>query len=111
MLIQYLLVLVFLYGLARSIIKFRNKELTGGSLVFWILIWLLGIAIVLIPNATFSVARLFGVGRGADLVIYLSLAALFLVIFRLVVKTEKLERDLTKLSRHIALEKVEKKNL
>ena len=109
MLIQYLLVLIFLYGLSRSIIKFRSKELSKTNLAAWIILWLVGIVIVLIPDITFSIARVFGVGRGADLVIYLSLAVLFLVVFRLVAKTEKLERDVTKLSRNIALEKIIKK--
>jgi len=109
MLIQYLLVLIFLYGLFRSVARFRKKELSKTNLVVWIILWLLGILVVVIPNVTFYIARVFGVGRGADLVIYLSLAILFLVVFRLVTKTEKLERDITKLSRNIALEKITKK--
>ncbi len=109
MLIQYLLVLIFFYGLSRSIVKFNKKELSKTNLTVWIILWLVGIVVVLIPDITFSIARVFGVGRGADLVIYISLAILFLVVFRLVTKTEKLERDITKLSRNIALEKVIKK--
>ncbi len=108
MLIQYLLVLVFIYGLARSIVKFRNKELSKINLLVWIFLWLVGIVTVLVPDTTFSVAHFFGVGRGADLVIYLSLTFLFLVVFRLVSKTEKMERDITKLTRNIALDKVNK---
>ncbi|HLC70328.1 MAG TPA: DUF2304 family protein [Patescibacteria group bacterium] len=109
MLIQYLLVLIFLYGLVRSITRFRHKEFSKTNLVVWIILWLVGIVVVLIPDVTFSIARVFGVGRGADLVVYLSLAVLFLVVFRLVSKTEKMERDITKLTRKIALEKVTKK--
>ena len=57
------------------------------------------------PNLTARVAELLGVGRGADVIVYASLAALFFIVFRLMVKIEKLNREITKVVRNDALKK------
>ena len=58
---------------------------------------------VIQPDLTSSLAKLFGVGRGADVVVYLALVGLFFMVFRLMVKIEKLEREITKVVRNKAL--------
>lgn len=70
----------------------------------WVLFWLLAGVIVITPGSTFYFARLLGIGRGADLVVYLSLVAIFFIIFRLMVKIEQMNRNITKLVRKIALD-------
>ncbi len=58
---------------------------------------------VLWPGSTSLLASFLGIGRGTDLVIYISLAVIFFLIFRLNVKLEMVNRDLTKMVRHEAL--------
>jgi len=45
------------------------------------------------------------VEKGADLAIYISILFLFYLVFKLIVKFDKQERDMTKLVREIALKK------
>jgi hypothetical protein len=61
--------------------------------------------LVIFPKITTVVAGKLGVGRGVDLLFYLSHAFLLLLIIGLWRRTVTLTMDLTKLAREIALEK------
>jgi hypothetical protein len=74
------------------------------ALVAWLAVWLGGAAVVIFPDFSTRLAGRFGVGRGADLVMYVSIPALFYAVFRLLVRTERLNRDITQLTRALALE-------
>lgn len=75
------------------------------ALFFWILFWLLTIVVVLWPSSTEFAAEYLGIGRGADLVVYISLALMFYILLRLHIKLEMMNRDLTKIVRKDSLEK------
>jgi hypothetical protein len=49
------------------------------------------------------------VGRGVDLVIYISVLILFYLIFRTLVRLDKIEKDITKIVREVALKDQDKK--
>jgi hypothetical protein len=104
LLIQILLVIFFLFALAKVVGRFRSGELSAKGMVLWSLFWVGAAIVVLLPNSTAYVAQHVGVGRGADLVVYSALALLFFIIFRLMVKIELLNKDITKLTRKISLD-------
>ena len=104
--IQILLVIFFLFALVKVIGRFRAGDLGKVGLVWWSLFWIAAGVVVLLPNSTAYFAKLVGIGRGADLVVYVSLAGIFFIIFRLVIKVEMLNKDITKLTRKIALDDV-----
>ena len=70
--------------------------------------WVATIAVVLLPKTTDLLAARVGIGRGADLVVYVMLVVLLYVVFRLVMRLQSIERDITRLMRHRALEEFEK---
>ncbi|MBI2989691.1 MAG: DUF2304 domain-containing protein [Candidatus Magasanikbacteria bacterium] len=89
-----------------AVIKRRSEGLLSlRALIFWILFWFLAIVVVFWPNSTEFVAEYFGIGRGADLVVYVSLAFMFYILLRLHIKIESMNRDLTKIVRKESLEK------
>lgn len=104
MIIQILLIIFFLFALIKVIGRFRAGDLTKMGLVLWSLFWLIAAVVALLPNSTAYLAKLVGIGRGADLVVYVSLVGIFFIIFRLMVKIEMLNKDITKLTRKIALQ-------
>jgi hypothetical protein len=108
-LIQVLIVAFALFAVVRAIRQFRGGHLPVGGLLFWVAFWILVSVITLLPQTTSIVAAMVGVGRGADLVIYASLIVLFYLVFRVFVKIEDTEREITKLVRKIALEDFEEK--
>jgi len=79
--------------------KKRSGLLSTGGTVFWILFWLLAVVFVWWPSSTVILANFFGIGRGSDLVLYVSLAVVFYLLFKISVKLESLNRDLTKVTR------------
>ncbi|MBM5789753.1 DUF2304 family protein [Candidatus Parcubacteria bacterium] len=106
--IQFLIVLFALFAISRALRQFRRGALTIGRLMVWGLFWVAVSGVVLSPQTTDLIAQYAGVGRGADFIIYLSLTGLFYLVFRLFVKIEGVEREVTALVRKIALEDEDK---
>ena len=106
MLIIQILIIVFIaFAFSRSILRLKDKEINIQEFIFWSTIWLVAIVIVLIPRITSLISEPLGVGRGIDVVIYLSIILTFYLIFRLYVKTEKINQELSKLIRELAKRK------
>lgn len=108
LIIQIVLTVFFLFAIIKVFSRYRSQELKFSDLVLWTVFWLLAATVVLWPDSTMQLARFMGVGRGVDAVMYLALVFLFFLFFRTVVKIEKMNRDITKLTRKIALNDVGK---
>lgn len=103
MFIQYFLVLLVLLILYRILAKWRQGYLSSRDALFWAGFWLVVGAIVIVPETTSFLARMVGVGRGTDLVVYLSIVLIFYIIFQITVKIERIERNITKVVRQVAI--------
>ncbi|KKR49087.1 MAG: hypothetical protein UT86_C0001G0059 [Candidatus Magasanikbacteria bacterium GW2011_GWC2_40_17] len=103
MLIQIILSLFVIFALIKTTQKFKSKEISLIALFFWVLFWLVVVLVVWRPGLSTELANFLGVGRGADLLFYFSIALLFYLIFRMTVKMEKMERNITKIVREISL--------
>jgi hypothetical protein len=103
LIIQILLIIFFLFALIKVIGRFKVGELTKQGAILWSLFWIAAAVVVLLPNSTAYLAQAVGIGRGADLVVYVALAGIFFLIFRLMVKIEMLNKDITTLTRKIAI--------
>lgn len=100
-----ILFLVFA-GLAAILLasRYRAQELSGTSAIFWLILWGMGTMIVIMPDVASQLANVFGIGRGSDLILYVTIIVLFFLLFKTQIKIEKLNIKLTKLIRHYALE-------
>lgn len=108
--IQLVLIIVVVLIFIRTIIKLKKKELNTLSFVLWSLFWFCVIGVVIYPNTTVFIANMLGVGRGADVVLYFAIALLFYLVFHVFIKLYKIERDITVITRTIALsEKIKNK--
>jgi hypothetical protein len=87
----------------------RSGQVSRLPAVFWSLVWLALIVVAVWPEAASLLARTVGVGRGADAVLYLSVAALFWLVFRLAVRQRRTEGEITRLVRELALKDFEKR--
>lgn len=111
MMIQVLFSVIILIFLFRTWERKKKSAIITQEAVWWSLFWLLAAGVLWIPDSTTRVANLLGIGRGADLVSYVGLLVLFYMIFRAYVRMEKMERDITKLVRKIALDEHDDKQL
>lgn len=109
MTIQFILVFFILFALSRVILQVKNAKLSIGGFLFWSGIFIFALAGVLDPNMTTFVAQLLGIGRGADVVVYISIALIFYMIFRLSITVEETRREITQVVRKIALEQNKRK--
>ncbi|HEX2534931.1 MAG TPA: DUF2304 domain-containing protein [Chitinophagaceae bacterium] len=69
-----------------------------------------GLLLVFFPETSSRLARFLGVGRGADLVFYLSSIFFLFLIVKLYAKVRKLEHRTTELARKLTLMEGEKMN-
>ncbi|MBT4277273.1 DUF2304 domain-containing protein [Candidatus Falkowbacteria bacterium] len=105
MLIQFLIILFSLFAISRLFKKLRSKEVRNTEFYSWLFFWFLVIGATIWFKETDRIANFFGVEKGADLAVYVSVLFLFYLIFKLIVKVEKQEKEITKITREIALKK------
>lgn len=78
---------------------FRPME--GG---LWSLLWVGALVVLWRPEASDVAAHVFGIGRGADFVLYIAVIGLLFSVFLLALAHDRTERQLTRLVQHQALE-------
>lgn len=106
MLIQIILIFFALYALTRVVARYKKEQTPIGELLLWFMIWFGVIFVALFPDFADLLAHVVGVGRGADMIVYLSLSVLFYLVFKIVGRLYRMERDITKLVRHVAIREV-----
>ncbi|MDD4994875.1 MAG: DUF2304 domain-containing protein [Patescibacteria group bacterium] len=103
MIIQAVIILFAAIAAWRAFRKYRSKDITAGWLAVWLLFWIAVSAAAVIPKKTDVAAAWFGVERGADLATYLSIVLLFYLAFRIFIKIQSIEKNITKITREIAV--------
>lgn len=101
-----LIALVFsLFAWSRALLRYKDRKIPPMDFIFWTVVWS-GIAVVsLFPNIISFLSRTTGVGRPIDLFVYGGIILLFYLVFRIYVKAEQQEQNITKLVRDLALRK------
>jgi len=95
MFIQILLTIFIAFAIIRLISRFN---------FWWLIFWIIAVVAVWVPDFLTKIANILGIGRGADLVLYVSVVAVFYLIFKIYVRLEKIERNITKIVRKDSLE-------
>jgi hypothetical protein len=91
-----------------SIWKRRREQFLGiKGAVFWCLFWVAADVVVIWPKLSSFLANKFGIGRGVDFIVYISIAIIFFLLFKLHIKIESVSRNVTELTRKRALDKLE----
>jgi len=103
MLLEIIVVVFAAFAISRSFLRYRAGSESLLEFLLWIFIWASVIVVVIFPEITAKPAQFFGIGRGIDLLIYGALIFLTYSVYRIYAKIEKVEQDITKLTREIAL--------
>lgn len=101
--IQIILLFWFGFAIIKVWGRYRTEELSLSGALGWSALWLAAGVVVVLPDTSAELAGFLGVRRGADLVIYCSLAVIFFMLFRLMVRLERLNKTITRLTRALAL--------
>lgn len=107
---QWLVPLIGLYFIYRTINQYVKKRRTILAAVVWVMFWIGVITLAIIPNqVSFKIASILGFKSNVTAVIWVSIGMLFFFVFYLSSTVERLENQLTDLVRKLAL--AEGKNL
>lgn len=103
MIIKFLITLFVVFAISRAYLRYRDGGLSALAFFAWGMLWVGVLLFVWWPKISDYIAGSVGIGRGIDALVYLSIVALFYGMFRVYIKLEFIERELTSLVRGLAL--------
>lgn len=103
MFIQIILTAILVAMLLVTMRRAYQSVIPWREAIGWSALWIVAAVIILLPQTTSIIANLTGVGRGVDLVVYVSVTLLFVLVFRLFLTLDRLDQTLTELVRRDAL--------
>ncbi len=103
MLIQVIATGIILIILGQLIIKVIQDKASIIKIAFWLIFWLVALFVIWLPTDVIDkFGELVGVGRGIDVLVYLSIIFLFYNNLRLRSKIDNIQKDITKITRRVA---------
>ena len=105
-LLQIIGVVFALFALSRAFLRYKDKSLRPNELFFWTIVWVGVICVAVFPSIFVTLSRVLGIGRGVDILLYGGMILLFYLLFRVYVKVEAQQKDMTTLVREIAIKNV-----
>jgi hypothetical protein len=84
--------------------RYLKNDIRRGPMILWLLLWFAIAVAVIAPQTTEILARLFSVGRGVDVVIYLAIIVIIFLQYRAWTRLEKVDRAITAVIRTTALQ-------
>ena len=105
MLQQVIALIIILFFVVRLFILKKRGGLPAGEFVFWLIFWILAAISIsslkwldkLVANLGFSAA-------GINILVYIAVIVLLYLNFRLRLKVEKMDKDIVRLVRKVALD-------
>ena len=101
------LLVVMLLVSARNLFQ-RARFLTS---LAWTLLWIAGVVAVINPNETTEIAKLVGIRRGADLLMYSSVLGFGVGFYVVSLRLRQMSREITLLTREVALLEAERQTV
>jgi len=101
--IQIVGIIFAAFGITIAVLRFRSKKISLKSLLIWCTLWAGVMVVALMPWTTVMIAEPLGIGRGIDLVVYLSIIVLYYILFRIYIRIEETQRAITSLVRELAM--------
>jgi hypothetical protein len=108
--VQVIAVVFALFAWSRVLIRFKDHQIKMSSLFLWSIVWVGLIAAALLPETPRILAKIVGVQRPVDALIYGSIIILLYMTFRLYVKSENDNQEITRIVRALAIERARKRH-
>lgn len=100
--IQLITVIFVAFAGSRVILRFHDKAIGYGSFFFWSGIWAAVLLVVFNPDIADRTADILSLQRGADAMFFFAIILVFYLIFRLYIKLDALDRDLSRLVEEVS---------
>ncbi len=108
MIFQIALVVFAVYAVFKTWKDYTARKVSKYWLVAVSFFWLVVAGVAITPQTTDIIAAEVGVGRGADLLVYIGIVVLFYIVHRLLLKQQQVSEEITELVRQIAIHRVDK---
>ena len=103
---QIIALIIILFFISRLFWQKKKKQISNNEFLFWFLFWILsGLAIIFLKTLDKIVANLGFSGSGIEILFYLAVIVLFYLVFKLRIRLEKINKNITKIIREITLNK------
>ena len=103
---QYFALILIIFFVFRLFWQKKKKQIASGEFLFWLIFWLITtIAVVSLKEIDRIVAVLGFSGSGIEILLYIAVAFMFYLIFRMRLRILRLEKDITAITREIAINK------
>jgi hypothetical protein len=109
MLLQIIITILVILSWWSIIQRKRAAKITWSQAVTWLVLWLAVLIVFWYPDLSSRLANILGIGRGADLIIYLSILVIFYMLFQLYLRLDKINSDVTKVVRRVGLDEAQNK--
>lgn len=107
--IKILITLFGLYTMYKLILKFKDGNVTLFEYLLWNVIWLAVIVVTILPQTSDWFAAVLGFsGKGIETVSYIVIFFLVYAVYRMMLKIEHVEFEITQLVRHSIVQQVKK---
>jgi hypothetical protein len=100
---QLFLLSLAILAMGVAVLWFRQRKIGGIAILVWLFLWTGFAVVVLFPESVVVLAHLLGISRGVDLALYLSVILIFFLLFRIYVRLEQVDRQITQIVRAVAL--------
>jgi hypothetical protein len=100
---QLFLLSLAVLAMGVAVLWFRQRKIGGMAFLIWLFLWTGFAVVVLFPGTAVVLAHLLGISRGVDLALYLSVILIFFLLFRIYVRLEQVDRQITQIVRAVAL--------
>lgn len=106
---KFFLIAFALVAIYRTWKQYTKRQVSKYWFFMWAALWVAVIVVAITPQTTDVIAEVVGVERGADLLVYTAVVVLAYMVFRLTVRQQKLNEEITELVRKIAVDHPEQK--
>ena len=101
---QIIALIIIAFFLARLFWQKQKKQVNANEFIFWLIFWLFAAtAIISLKWIDKLVASIGFSGSGIDILLYITVIILLYLIFKLRLRLVKIEKDITKIVRNIAI--------
>ncbi len=101
--ILFLFWFVIIFLLFKLTRQYHRGEINTQEFFAWFLFWIFAGVASFFVRALDPLAKYFGVSRAIDLGVYIAVAILFYVVYRILLRLERIEKNITLLVRNRAL--------
>lgn len=93
--IKILTVIFIAFASSRAFLRFKDKALSRGGVIFWLTLWAATLVLVFVPTISDKIAGALGLSRGVDSIFFIAIILNFYLVFRLYIKIDQVDKDLT----------------